>query len=348
MTMRYKLLGKSGLRVSEMALGTMTFGETWGWGADKPTSQAIFDRFAEAGGNFIDTANIYTDGVSEEYLGEFIASDRDHFVVATKYSLTDIRKQTTNPNHGGNNRKNMMQTIEGSLRRLNTDFIDLFWLHMWDFTTPLEEVLRGMDDLVRQGKVLYVGFSDTPAWVVSRAVTLAEQHGWVRPVAVQLPYSLIRRDAERDLLPMARSLDLAVTPWAVLGGGVLTGKYNTPTDEPTRSSADSVSEADLNAAAVVMQVAEEIGCTPAQAAIAWVRQQGHNIIPILGARRVSQIEDNLAALDVTLSDEHMERLNAASDFGIGFPMSFLHSQHVRELVFGDMFPQVDNHRGWGV
>jgi aryl-alcohol dehydrogenase-like predicted oxidoreductase len=179
---RYKLLGKSGLRVSELALGTMTFGEDWGWGASHEESRRIFEAFAEAGGNFIDTSNNYTNGTSERFVGEFIAAERERFVIATKYSLTTTR---TDPNAGGNHRKNMRQAVEASLKRLNTDYIDLYWLHMWDYTTPIEEVMRAFDDLVRVGKVLYVGFSDTPAWVVARANTLAELRGWSRVVAFQ-------------------------------------------------------------------------------------------------------------------------------------------------------------------
>src|SRR6266545_5160774 len=211
--MRYKLLGSSGLRASELVLGTMTFGEDWGWGASQEESRKIFERFAEAGGNFIDTANNYTDGTSERFVGEFAGADRDHFVLATKYSLTERRDD---PNFGGNHRKNLVRSLEGSLQRLDTDHVDLLWLHMWDGMTPVEEVLRAMDDIVRAGKVLYVGFSDTPAWVVSGAVAIAELRAWTAPVAVQLPYSLADRAVEREELPMARTLDLAVAPWGML------------------------------------------------------------------------------------------------------------------------------------
>ena len=211
--MRYYLLGRSGLRVSELALGTMTFGTEWGWGADKTTSQALFDAYAEAGGTFIDTANRYTEGTSERFVGDFIAADRDHFVVATKYTLWD---RQGDPNFSGNHRKNMVRSVEASLERLGTDYLDLLWVHAWDFTTPLDELMRGLDDLVRQGKVLYLGISDTPAWIVSQANMLADLRGWTPFTALQLRYSLIDRTAERDLLPMARSLDLAVTPWSVL------------------------------------------------------------------------------------------------------------------------------------
>ena len=199
--MRYKLFGRSGLRVSELALGTMTFGPEWGWGADKETSKALFDLYADAGGNFIDTANRYTEGTAEKYVGEFVAADREHFVVASKYTL---KIRDGDPNFGGNQRKNMMQSLHASLKRLNTDYLDILWLHAWDFTTPVEEVLRGLDDLVRQGTVLYVGISDTPAWVVSQANTIADLRGWSRFVGLQIRYSLADRTAERDLLPMAQ------------------------------------------------------------------------------------------------------------------------------------------------
>jgi len=200
--MRYKLLGRSGLRVSELALGTMTFGEEWGWGASKADSQKVFDAYAEAGGNFVDTANRYTEGTSEKFVGEFIHSDREHFVLATKYTL---KMRDGDPNFSGNHRKNLVQSVNASLKRLNTDYIDLLWVHAWDFLTPVEEVMRGLDDLVRQGTVLYVGVSDTPAWIVAQANTLADLRGWTRFVGLQIQYSLVERTPERDLLPMARA-----------------------------------------------------------------------------------------------------------------------------------------------
>ena len=208
--MRYKLLGKSGLRVSELALGTMTFGEDWGFGASKEESKKIFDAFVEAGGNFIDTAVNYTNGTSEEYLGEFIQGKREQFVIATKYSLTT---RPNDPNGGGNHPKNLVQSVEASLRKLKTDYIDVLWLHAWDFMTPVEEVMRGLDDLVRSGKVLYIGVSDTPAWIVSQANTLASLRGWTPFIGLQVEYSLMQRAPERDLLPMAKALDIGVTAW---------------------------------------------------------------------------------------------------------------------------------------
>jgi aryl-alcohol dehydrogenase-like predicted oxidoreductase len=226
--MKYKLLGKSGLRVSELALGTMTFGEEWGWGANKEESKKVFDAFAKAGGNFIDTANRYTEGTSEKFVGDFISSDREHLVVGTKYTLFTRRDD---PSFSGNHRKNMMQALNESLKRLNTDYIDLYWVHAWDFTTPKEEVLRALDDMVRAGKILYIGISDTPAWIVSRMNAIAELRGWTQFVGLQIKYSLIDRSVERELLPMAQKLDMAVTPWAVVGGGILSGKYNRNKDE---------------------------------------------------------------------------------------------------------------------
>ena len=337
--MRYKLLGKSGLRVSELCLGTMTFGEDWGWGASKEESRKIFDAFAAAGGNFVDTANNYTDGTSEKYVGEFIGAEREYFVAATKYTLS---KRKDDPNAGGNARKNMLQAVEASLKRLNTDYLDLYYLHMWDYTTPVEEVMRAFDDLVRQGKVLYVGISDTPAWIVSQANTLAELRGWARFVALQVPYSLADRAVERDLLPMARAFDMAILPWGLLEAGELTGKYNRPTDEPKRNQQPS--ERNLALADEVMKLAQEIGRTPSQVAINWVRQQPGLVIPILGARREAHIKDNLACLEFELTAEQMRRLAQASPISLGFPQSFLASQDVKELIFGDSFSRLDNHR----
>jgi len=206
--MRYRLLGRTGLRVSELALGTMTFGTEWGWGAEQGEAGKIFDAFAEAGGNFIDTANKYTDGSAERMVGEFVKADRERFVVATKYTLTT---RTDDPNASGNHRKNMVQSLDASLARLGTDYVDVYWAHIWDPLTPVEEMMRALDDMVRAGKVLYIGISDVPAWVVARANTYAEVRGWTPFSAVQVQYSLVERAVERDLIPMARHLDLAVT-----------------------------------------------------------------------------------------------------------------------------------------
>jgi aryl-alcohol dehydrogenase-like predicted oxidoreductase len=329
--------------VSELALGTMTFGEEWGWGASKEESRRMFDAYAEAGGNFLDTANRYTEGTSEKYVGEFIAPDRDHWIVATKYTLWMRRDD---PNFSGNHRKNMVRALEASLKRLGTDYIDLYWVHAWDFTTPAAEVMRALDDMVRAGKVLHVGISDTPAWIVSRANTLAELRGWSPAVALQLRYSLIDRTAERDLIPMARAMDMAVTPWSILGAGTLTGKYSrgsTPEEGRAREGA-ATDERNLRIADAVVDIAEEIGCTPSQVAVSWVRQQHGVIVPLVGARNLAQLEDNLGALDVTLDAAQLGRLDEVSAIEPGFPHDFLASDPIRDIVFGGTFDRIDNHR----
>jgi aryl-alcohol dehydrogenase-like predicted oxidoreductase len=334
--MRYRLLGPSGLRVSEAALGTMTFGETWGWGASRDECGRILDVYAEAGGNFLDTACNYTDGESERIVGELIAADRGHFVVATKYTLT---ARPNDPNAGGNHRKNLVQTVEGSLRRLGTDYVDLLYLHMWDSTTPVEEVLRALDHLVASGKVLHVAASDTPAWVISRANAIADRHGWAPFVAVQCAYSLAERDAERDLIPMAEELGLGVTAWGVLGGGVLTGKYSREGAATRRY--DSVGPASRARGELLLELEGNLGLTAAEIAIAWLRRRSPRVIPILGARTADQLEANLAALDVRLDGEAMERLEAAFPLDLGFPHDFLAGDNVRGLIFGTTYELID-------
>ena len=339
--MNYKLFGKSGLRVSELALGTMTFGEEWGWGVNKEESQKVFDTYANAGGNFIDTANRYTEGTSEKFVGEFIASDREHFVVATKYTLFMRRDD---PNFSGNHRKNMVQALEASLKRLDTDFIDLYWLHAWDFTTPEEEVLRTLDDMVRAGKILYIGISDTPTWIVSRMNAIAELRGWTQFTGLQIKYSLLERTVERELLPMARKLDMAVTPWAVLGGGILSGKYNKNKDEEGRAKIyKSINDDNLRIAAEVIKAADEIGKTPSQVALNWVRQQPGVIIPIIGAKTEEQLKDNLECLNFTLSEKHMNQLSEASKIDMGFPHDFLASETIVDIIYGGTYNDIINH-----
>ena len=341
--MRYKLLGRSGLRVSEVALGTMTFGEEWGWGSSKAESKRVFDAYAKGGGNFIDTANRYTEGTSERYVGEFVGKDREHFVLATKFTLWMRRDD---PNFCGNHRKNMVQALEASLKRLNTDRIDLYWLHAWDFTTPVEEVMRALDDLVRAGKVLYVGISDTPAWIVSQANTLASLRGWTPFTALQIQYSLVERTPERDLLPMAKALDIAVTPWGILGSGVLSGKFNQKKkpDGTRAKEFGSVTPRNLAIAQEVMRVAGEIGATPSQVAIAWLRRRPGVIIPILGARTLAQLKDNMNALDHALSEELVTRLDEVSRIELGFPHEFTRDDFTRDIMFGGTQDLIDNHR----
>lgn len=343
--MNYKLLGRSGLRVSEIALGTMGFGKDWGWGQSLEESKTIFERYAEAGGNFLDTAVNYTNGSSENFVGDFTSGDRAHFVIATKYSLA---RRPNDPNGSGNHRKNMLDSVETSLKRLKTDYLDLYWLHAWDYTTPVEEVLRGLDDLVRQGKVLYIGISDTPAWVVSMANAIAELRGWSRFVALQIRYSLADRAAERDLLPMARTLDLAVTPWSVLGAGVLTGKYNNNGNGQGRAKNWDVPERSYQIAQEIMRVAQEVGASTSQVAIAWVRAQHkpHTapIIPIIAARNLDQLNDNLGALQVHLNHDQLARLDDASKIELGFPHDFLSSSEFRTYLYAGTHDKLHNHR----
>ncbi len=331
--MNYRLFGKSGLRVSELCLGTMTFGTEWGWGAEKEESQQIFDAYANAGGNFLDTANRYTEGTSERWLGEFIKSDRHHFVLATKYTLRDRQGDI---NFAGNHRKNMMRSVEESLRRLDTDFIDLLWVHAWDGLTPVDEILRGLDDLVRSGKVQYIGISDTPAWVVSQANTMAELRGWTAFTGLQIEYSLLQRTPERDLLPMAQAFGLAITPWGALGGGALTGKYlKGETGRVVESSARRSDRANTIATELVQQ-AEKMGVPPGQLAINWSRQRNAQLtsIPIVGARTAAQLQDSLGCLDFHIPADILKILDQASAIEMGFPHEFLTSDNIRDLVFG--------------
>jgi aryl-alcohol dehydrogenase-like predicted oxidoreductase len=342
--MRYKLLGRSGVRVSELCLGTMTFGETWGWGASKEESRKQVDMFAEAGGNFIDTSTNYTDGASEEFIGEFLHDNRDYWVLATKYTLT--KSDSTDPNSGGNSRKNMRQTVERSLRRLQTDHIDILYLHMWDYLTPIEEIMRGLDDLVRSGKVNYVAVSDSPEWAVSAANMLAEVRGWSRFIGLQIPYALNRRDAERGLLPMAQHWDMAVLPWGVLGQGVLLGKYNPGSEETTRFDKERMPPLPDQTVAIVdavARIAEETGHSKAQVCLNWTRQQPYQMIPILGARRADQLADNLACLEWTLSDEQLQQLNEVSKIEYGFPRDFL-ELGAKQFIYGNTFDLIDKHR----
>jgi aryl-alcohol dehydrogenase-like predicted oxidoreductase len=345
MNMRYKLLGRSGLRVSELCLGTMTFGEDWGWGSSKDESRRVYDAFLEGGGNFIDTANVYTNGTSERLLGEFMAGHRERIVLATKYTNA---APGNDPNAAGNHRKSMMQALEASLKRLKTDYIDLYILHIWDQITPIEEVMRAFDDLVRQGKILYAGVSDMPAWLVARANTLAELRGWPAFVGLQIEYSLIERTPERELLPMATSLGLGVTAWSPLAGGLLTGKQlepgGTAESRQTNESVRQFMKPNARKEAVareVVAVARESGHSPAQVALAWLRHRPEPVIPIIGARKLAQVKDNLACTEVKLAPALVERLNEVSGIEMGFPQDFFAKDMVRALSYGGMWGQID-------
>jgi aryl-alcohol dehydrogenase-like predicted oxidoreductase len=345
--MRFKLLGKSGLRVSELCLGTMTFGEDWGWGASKDECRRIFEAFVAAGGNFVDTANNYTEGSSEKIVGELIGPQRDQFVLATKYTLCQRRGD---PNACGNHRKNMVQSLHASLKRLNTDYVDLYWVHAWDYLTPVEEVVRALDDMVSAGKVLHIGMSDTPAWVIAQGNTLADLRGWSRFVAVQAPYNLLERELEGDMLPMARAFNMAAVTWGSLSSGKLTGKHTGHTESETkRRWWDIIPEREHAIIAEVVKIAGELERTPSQVAINWVRQQQDCalLIPVLGARTAAQITDNLGCLDFTLAPDHLARLNAVSEPELGFPHDFLASDSARRLVYGSTLDRIDFPRSGG-
>jgi aryl-alcohol dehydrogenase-like predicted oxidoreductase len=328
--MRYRIFGRSGLRVSEAFLGTMTFGKDWGWGASEEDCRAMITAYAEAGGNVIDTANNYTDGASERIIGELLGADREHFVLSTKYTLSLDR---SDPNASGNHRKSLTRSLEQSLRRLRTDYVDILWVHIWDRHTPIEEMMRALDDAVRAGKVLYVGISDAPAWVVARANTIAESRGLTPFTGLQVPYSLVERDIERELLPMADALELSVAAWSPLAGGVLTGKFTRPGSEgSTRKSRADISEADLRVAREVDAAADALGVGSAEVALAWTMAHHPWVHPILGARLPDQLTANLAALDVRLPAETLRRLDEVSAIELGFPHDFIDS--TRDFVYG--------------
>ncbi|KAF0095683.1 MAG: putative oxidoreductase aryl-alcohol dehydrogenase like protein [Puniceicoccaceae bacterium 5H] len=336
--MHYRLLGNTGLRVAELALGTMTFGEDWGFGADKKTSQQQWDAYAEAGGNFIDTADGYTNGTSEKYVGEFAKSARDRFVIATKYTFM---KRQGDPNSGGNHKKNLRQSVEGSLQRMQTDYIDLLWLHAWDLITPIDEVMRALDELVRAGKILHVGVSDMPAWLVARANTLAEQKDWTPFAAIQIEYNLAQRTVERELTPMAAHLGLSVLAWSPLGAGLLSGKFSSQNKDQvdtTRGDNERLTEANLKIADEVIAVAREVGHSPAQVALNWLRAK--QAMPIIGARKLDQLKDNLACVDWELAPEQVQRLDDVSAIELGFPHDFLQSDGPKHFFRGDTFDRI--------
>jgi aryl-alcohol dehydrogenase-like predicted oxidoreductase len=331
----YRLLGRSGLRVSPLALGTMTFRVGGGsWGSTDEEAKQMVDMYIDRGGNFIDTADFYGQmGQSEELLGELVKGRRDPLVISTKYSLTT---EPGNPNAAGNHRKNMMLSVENSLKRLGTDYIDLLYLHMWDFRTPVDEILRSFDDLVSSGKVLYIGLSDTPAWQASRMQAIAELRGWNQFCALQICYNLVERTVEREMIPMAKEMGMGISPWAPLGSGVLTGKY-TRDDLGEGDMSDISSRKAINAmtgkltaealdvADAAVAVAKEIGCTTPQLAVAWTLHNPAVCSPVVGARNPAQLEDNLGALDVAISAEQMARLDEVSAVPPVFPIDMLKS-----------------------
>jgi aryl-alcohol dehydrogenase-like predicted oxidoreductase len=343
--MRYTVMGRTGLRVSGLCLGTMTFdGDGQGWCVSRDEGRRIVDAFLDAGGNFIDT---HTYGPTEDYLGTYLEGRRDEVVLATKYGGT---LQATDVNSSGGHRKSLIRSVETSLRRLRTDYLDLLWLHAWDPLTPVDEVLRATEDLVRSGKVLYLGAANTPAWTVARAVTLAETRGWSGFSAVQVEYSLVERDVDREIVPMARELGLTVAAWTPLASGWLTGKYLTEEDtdgaararrldDPVMTRFLPRTERTLAIAEEVRRIAGENGCPSAHVALNWLRRRG--AVPIFGATSPEQVLENAACFGSDLTDEQMDRLNKVSRIRLGFPHDFLASGLVRRLMYGSRGDLID-------
>jgi aryl-alcohol dehydrogenase-like predicted oxidoreductase len=322
----------------------MTFGEEWGWGSPRDEARKVYDAFREAGGNFIDTANFYTNGTSESFIGEFMKDHRQSVVLATKYSNA---APGTDPNAAGNQRKNMMQAVEASLKRLHTDYIDLYWVHIWDQITPVEEVMRGLDDLVRAGKVLYVGISDAPAWWIAQANTLAHLRGWSPFIGLQIEYNLIERTVERELVPMAKALNLGLTAWSPLARGMLTGKYHGHgSSEQGRMNNDTMKglmpekQRTERIVAAIKTVSDETGRSMAQIALAWLRYRPVPVIPIIGARKLSQLQDNLASLEPALSADQLRTLDEASRIELGFPYSIYALESARSTMYGGLRDQI--------
>src|SRR4030081_3740459 len=338
--MRYKVLGKSGVRLSEAALGTMTFGEEWGWGASPDVSARMLDLFADAGGNVVDTADVYTNGTSETILGELLKGRRDRFVLATKFTN---QTDPSDPNSAATPGKKIAPATQASLRRLQTDHIDLYWVHARDVLTPVEELMRALDDQVRLCKVLYPAVSDWAAWEIAETNTAARLRDWSPFTAVQLRYNLLDRSPERELLPMADAFDLPVFAWGPLAEGRLTGKYLsghtgrvTEVGRPyTRVGSDDIVRD-------VVAISHEIGCSPAQVAISWVRQQPGSVIPLIAARTEEQFRDNLAAIDVHLSQQHLDRLDGLSRPMLGFPADRMREVCVVAGIYGAQLPDSDD------
>lgn len=340
--MKYKLLGQTGLKVSELCLGTMGFGTEFGWGLEEKPSFEILDGFANAGGNFLDTANYYTRGTSERIIGNWLQNqDRNAFVLASKYTLFENQNH---PNASGNSRKSMMASVEASLKRLQTDYLDVLYLHIWDHTTPMEEVIRGMDDLMRQGKILYPAISDTVAWRVSAANTYASLRNYVPFSALQVEYSLLQRTPERELTPMAKHYGMTVTPWAPLAGGALTGKYLQGEQGRLKEGSNRLNERSAAITHEVVTIAHELGASPGNVALQWTRQRGFESIPIVGATKMTQLEDNLKVAGLTIPQEMMERLNTVSAIEMGFPHQFFEEDGVKLVTSGGFHDKIDRKR----
>ncbi|WP_145503097.1 aldo/keto reductase [Streptomyces sp. CFMR 7] len=338
--MRYTLFGRTGLRVSELALGAMTLGRhESGHTAVRETSGRILDAYLEAGGNFVDTADVYAAGASETVLGELLDGDRrDALVLASKYTCAT---RPGDVNSGGNHRKNLVQSVEASLRRLRTDRLDVLWVHARDHFTPVEEVMRALDDLVRSGKVLYVGVSDWAAWEIAQASTVAELRGWTPFTGSQLRYSLLERTPERELLPQARAFDQAVFAWSPLARGRLTGRREEAAPDVRDDEAERRARETVRA---VVEIAREGGWNPAAVALAWLRGRPGNIVPILGPSRPDHLTEALGCLEVRLDVDAVDRLDTVSRVPLGFPHDFLREDEVRKTVYGDRWAAIEDRR----
>jgi len=338
--MKYKTLRQVGIKKClSYALALWVLEQKNGWGANKETSFNILEAFAEAGGNFLDTANFYKMGTSEKIIGEFMSPrDRHFFVLATKYTLYDNK---TNPNASGNNRKNMMRSVEESLKRLQTDFIDVLYLHIWDDLTPIDEILRGLDDLVQQGKINYAAISDTPAWMVAKGNTLASLMGWNQFIALQVEYSLLQRSPERELIPMAKHYGMTLTPWAPLAGGALTGKYLRGDFGRIKEGSNRLNENSRRITKEVLSVAAKLNVSASNIALKWTMQQPLSVIPIVGATKLEQLQENIKATEVLIPDEDMLQLHEASKIDLGFPGEFFKEEGVRLNTYGGFFDKIE-------
>ncbi len=353
--MKYRVLGLSGLKVSELCLGTMTFGEEYGIGAPRTECRRVYEAFIRTGGNFLDTADIYNAGTSERMLGEFAAADRDYLVLASKYSLNT---RSDDPNAGGSHRKNLVQSLDASLRRMKVEYLDLYWVHGWDGSTDMAEVMRALDDQVRAGKILHVGISNAPAWVIATANTLARERGWSPFTAMQLHYNLVERSIERDYFALAEAQDMAILPWSPLAGGFLTGKYDRNVSDAARAGGRLTTsprggqllqdKQKLSVAETLSGIAAETGCSPAQLALAWMmRRTNTNVVPVIGARSVEQLEDNLGSVDVRIGQAELARLDGLTAPEPEYPQTLYASEFFNTMMYGEVRPRIELGAGWG-
>jgi aryl-alcohol dehydrogenase-like predicted oxidoreductase len=346
--MKYKVLGNSGLKVSEICLGTMTFGEEFGIGAPEADCRTVYDAYLDAGGNFIDTADIYNLGTSERMLGGFMGTNREYVVLASKYSLNT---RPDDPNAGGGHRKNLVQSLDASLKRLKTDYIDLYWVHAWDGSTDTGSIMRALDDQVRAGKILHIGISNAPAWVISAANTLAVERNMTPFTAMQLHYNLLERSIERDHFALARAHDMAILPWSPLAGGFLTGKFNRDAKSADQDGARLTTsprgaqllqdDAKLIIAEALGAMAASIGCSSAQLALAWMMQRTDAcVIPIIGARKMHQLTDNLGAADIVLTAAQITELDSLTALTPEYPQSLFDSEFFQTMMYGQIRPEI--------